>query len=350
MTYSKLRPRIVRVSAKGSILGLAALLVGGAAVAQAPRAPDAAAAGALAAGAHEVVIDGVRFWYRVAGTGARGAPPVVFLHGGPGYNSHSFATLAGARLEPSLRMVYYDQRGSGRSERPWSGEYSIARLVEDVEGLRRTLGVPRIALIGHSFGGTLALEYAARYPERVSRMVLVGPAADIPAACAARREWLARHHAAALARAIADTAGRGGPRSDCDLAFQTLQGAEHQAANNAVMFPDSALRRLQDSVDAASGLRNTGEMGGALFGGGLLEYRFTGHARLTMPVLVVAGRHDSAIGLPQQRALARALPNARVVEYERGGHFPYLEEPERFAREVTAFLSPAADADEGGGR
>ncbi len=85
-------------------------------------------------------------------------------------------------------MVYYDQRGSGRSERPWSGGYSLERLVEDVEALRRELGAPSVALIGHSFGGTLALEYAAKYPERGSRMVLVGAAAkDVRAAIATSR-------------------------------------------------------------------------------------------------------------------------------------------------------------------
>lgn len=294
---------------------------------------------ALATGAHEIVVDGVRFWYRVAGRARAGVPPVVFLHGGPGYNSQSFAVLAGPRLEPSMRMVYYDQRGSGRSERPWTGDYSIPRLVEDVEGLRRALGVPQIAIIGHSFGGTLALEYAARYPAHVARMVLIGAAADIPAACRARVDYLALHHAAVLARARADTAGRGGrPRDDCDLAFSTLPDSERGRLNDAVMFPDSMKRRLQDSVDAASGLRNTGELSRALFDHGLLHYHFAQPRRLTMPVLILAGRADYAIGIAQQRALARELPDARVLEYPHAGHFLYLDEPERFTRDVTAFL------------
>lgn len=301
------------------------------------RAQDPAGNGGLATGAHQIVVDGVRFWYRVAGAGTAGAPPVVFLHGGPGYNSESFAVLEGPRLERTLRMVYYDQRGSGRSERPWNGAYSLARMVEDVEGLRRALGVPRIALIGHSFGGTLALEYAARYPEHVSRMVLVGAAADIPAACRARVAFLSMHYADDLARARADTAGKR-PRGDCDLAFNTVSDSLRGRVNDETMFPDSIVRRRQDSVDAASGLRNTGELSNALFQHGLLTYRFDAPSRLTMPVLVVAGHQDYAIGLPQQRALATALPGARLVEYERAGHFVYLDEPERFTQEATRFL------------
>src|SRR6266576_1581559 len=124
-------------------------------------------------GPHQVVINNVRLWYRVAGRPAPGVPPVVFLHGGPGQGSYHFAALVGIPLEHSLRMVYFDQRGSGNSERPWTAEYSMATLVEDIEGLRRELGVPQIALIGHSFGGAVALEYAATFSDRVSRLVIM---------------------------------------------------------------------------------------------------------------------------------------------------------------------------------
>src|SRR2546427_11510975 len=139
-------------------------------------------ASGLRDGPHQVVVNNVRLWYRVAGRAAAGVPPVVFLHGGPGQGSYHFAALVGPYMERSLRMVYFDQRGSGNSERPWTGEYSMATLVEDIEGLRRELGVPQIALIGHSFGGTLALEYAAAYPTRVARLVIVAGAVERPLA------------------------------------------------------------------------------------------------------------------------------------------------------------------------
>lgn len=294
----------------------------------------------LSTGEHNVIINGVRLWYRVAGASAPGVPPVVFLHGGPGYNSHSFAVLEGPRLEHSLRMVYFDQRGSGHSERPWSADYAMDTLVEDVEGLRRALGVPEIALIGHSFGGMLALEYAAKYPERVSRMVFVDGLSDGPATCHLLRQQLATAHPDALARAVADTTtGARATRSDCDLAFRALRGVDAKAFLDGLQFHDSTFRKLQDSVDAASGLRNTGEQQGALISAGLFDRRFAAHERLTMPVLVLAGRYDGVIGVDAPRELARTLPNARFVEYERSAHFPYLEEPDRFARDVIAFLT-----------
>src|SRR5207245_3496499 len=109
-------------------------------------------------GPHQVVINNVRLLYRVAGRAAPGVPPVVFLHGGPGQGSYHFAALVGPSLEHSLRMVYFDQRGRGTSEQPSTGEYSMATLVEDIDGVRRELCEQQIALIAHSFGVPMHLE------------------------------------------------------------------------------------------------------------------------------------------------------------------------------------------------
>lgn len=294
---------------------------------------------AMRTGEHEVVLNGVRIWYRVAGKGRPGDPPLVFLHGGPGYNSHSFAALAGPRLESSLRVIYYDQRGAGRSERPWTGRYDLDTLVEDVETLRRALGARAIALLGHSFGGLLALEYAARYPDRVSRLVLAGALSDGPATCRVHLERLARLHPQEHARVAADTEWqKGAPRSCLDWEMRALGTAGFEAFNAGGIFPDSLVRRRMDSADALSGLRNTGEQQRALFRAGLFDHRFAGHGRLAMPVLVVIGGQDHAIGPAPQRMLAAVLRDVRVVEYERAGHFMYLDEPKRFAREVVGFL------------
>ncbi|WP_325311159.1 alpha/beta hydrolase [Longimicrobium sp.] len=303
----------------------------------ASRAPlSAQAADGLRAGEHEVDVNGVRLWYRVAGDSATGMPPVVFLHGGPGQGSYHFAELVGPRMERSLRMVYLDQRGSGRSGRPRSGEYSMALLVEDVEALRQVLGAPRIALVGHSFGGTLALEYAAKYPEHVSALVFAAGLWDAPGQTRLRCRRTMEMFPDAARRALGDSAATKDPA--CDW-FWNQPEAEREAMNNALMFPDSAVRIRLDSVQAASGQRNTGELGNALFRSGLLQYRFAAMRRLTMPVLVIAGRHDGAAVGAGLRDLARQLPHARYVEYENSGHFVYLDEPDRFARDVSAFVS-----------
>ena len=144
----------------------------------------------------------------------------------------------------------------------------------------------------------------------------------------------------AYTRVAKDTVDSAGVRrSDCELEFRGLQGAEREAFSNAMMFPDSARRVVQDSVDKASGLRNTGELSNALFNAGLLNYQFNKLDRLTMPVLVIVGGRDRAVGGPPQEVLSARLPHGKLVELPKGGHFPYLEEPERFTREVAAFIA-----------
>src|SRR5437899_4704828 len=242
-------------------------------------------------GPHQAVINDVRLWYRVAGRAAPGVPPVVFLHGGPGQGSYHFAALVGPYLERSLRMVYFDQRGSGKSERPWTGEYSMATLVEDIEGLRRELGVPQIALIGHSFGGDLALEYAATYPTRVARLVIVSGMWSMPVLghYQCERIWAVYP---ALARA-ADSAATG-PDDRCQW-FWNLPAPQRTPLYEALMFPDSGVRARLDRTVAASHLPNTGELSAALWRAGLSTYQFTSFVKVSMPTLVIAGRLDGAV-------------------------------------------------------
>lgn len=295
----------------------------------------------LKPGEYQRVLNGVRLYYRVAGADSS-RPPVVFLHGGPGYNSHSFATLAGPRLERTQRMVYLDQRGCGHSERPASGDYALSTLVADLEALRQTLGVERWTLMGHSFGGMLALEYAARHPEHVASLVLVGPASDLPASTAIWARELEKQHPGRLA-----ATAHAEDTSDFARVMRALGGLDAQHFFNSLQFREERFRVLQDEVDAKSGLRNTGEQARALMAAGLPEYRFTAFERITAPVLVIGGRYDFSIGVEPMRELARSLPRATFLEYEASGHFPYLEEAERFERDVARFLDTVGQAASG---
>jgi proline iminopeptidase len=282
---------------------------------------------ALKAGAHETIVNGVRLWYRVAGrpTGT----PAVFLHGGPGQGSQTFAKFAGPPLERTQRMVYLDQRGSGRSEKHWAKKYSVDLMVDDVEKLRRHLGVQKMDLIGHSFGTLLALEYAAKYPQHVSHLVLSGTVVDFPAILDLSCARLERVDPEAYKKAV-ERLPAGSPRR-CYIF------AAGRAFVEGAMYPDSAIKTLVDETDSADGLHNTGEIFGAL-GSGLLEYRFAKHDRLTMPVLAIQGAKDFQAAVEPVRAFAVKVPGARVLEYEGRGHFMFVEDPERFARDVSAFL------------
>jgi len=285
-------------------------------------------------GEHRYDVGGVRLWYRVAGQ--RTGTPVVVLHGGPGEGSQTFARFAGPALETRLRMVYLDQRGSGRSDRPKDAKYySIPLLVDDIEALRRQLGAPRIDLIGHSFGTILALEYGARYPERVAHIVLAAAVPDLPRMIDIQCARLQEHDKAAFARAAQSKRPGAYPR--CDI-FRAYAGERLSAMIHRNMYPRPEIGREVDKADAAGGLGNSGELSDALIDKGLWSYRFQKAARVSAPTLIIAGGLDlQAVDAPQ-RDLAQALPHGRLLVYPGDGHFMFVEEPKRFADDVTAFL------------
>ncbi|WP_434383732.1 alpha/beta fold hydrolase [Melittangium boletus] len=286
-------------------------------------------------GEYQEVLNGVRLYYRVAGAeGPAWQAPVLFLHGGPGYNSYSFARLMGTRLEKGRRMVYLDQRGCGQSERPWDGNYSLEAQLGDLEALRRELGVERWVLMGHSVGATLALEYATRYPERVAGVVYVSGLSDAPASFASWKKELERLHPGRLSATELP-----GEQSDYARVMRALRGLDAQSFFNQLQFHDVVYQQQQEAVDEESGLRNTGELSRALFSTELPAYRFAAAERVHTPVLVIAGRHDGSIGVDTLSALARKLPTATYLEYERSAHYPYLEEADRFEKDVSGFLS-----------
>jgi proline iminopeptidase len=296
--------------------------------------PAAARATAASTGQHRFAVGSVHLWYRVAGK--PGGTPVIFLHGGPGEGSQTFARFAGPALETRLRMIYLDQRGSGRSDRPKGADnYSIPQLVDDIEALRKRLGAPRIDLIGHSFGTILGLEYAAKYPDRVAHLVLAGAVPDLPRAIDIQCGRLQVNDPAAYARAARDTAPGAYPRCN---AFGAYDGNAMAAAVHRNMYPDPATGRKVDAMDSANGLGNTGELGNALGGKGLWSYRFADTAKVTAPTLVIAGGHDFQAVETPQRDLAKALPRGRFLLYPKDGHFMFVEEPQRFAKDVSAFL------------
>lgn len=108
-------------------------------------------------------------------------PALIFLHGGPGYNSASFEATTAQRLsEEGFYVVVYDRRGEGRSER-LPAEFTVEQSLADLHQLYRQLHLKKAVLLGHSFGGMLATLYAERYPKRVKGMVLIGAPMELSA-------------------------------------------------------------------------------------------------------------------------------------------------------------------------
>lgn len=131
----------------------------------------------LKPGEGHIEVPGGRVWYRIVGSGR--ATPLLLLHGGPGAPSYYLERLAA--LADERPVIFYDQLGCGRSDRPTDPSlWRIERFVEELRRVRNELGVDKVHILGHSWGSMLAVDYMLTNPTGVQSVVLAGPALNIP--------------------------------------------------------------------------------------------------------------------------------------------------------------------------
>ncbi len=282
---------------------------------------------------HFVGADGVRLFYRKVGTGKK---MIVVLHGGPGSNMNAvwldLEPLAGTHT-----VLMYDQRGGGRSEiikDPHKLKYSDH--VRDLEALRKQFGLKGMVLVGESWGAGLAALYATEHPQRVSRLLLLGP---MPPSHALMTRRLGKtDERTDFSRRLAEFRNALPTASDPIALCR-----EFFAAYGAALFFDPAAfsRRRGSSCDAPSeGVRNYMVVNDATFGS-LGDYNFIPMLRrLGIPALILEGER-SIPTLDSAHAWAEAMPNARLLLIPRSGHFPQVEQPRLFFPAVENFLNGA---------
>lgn len=277
--------------------------------------------------------NGVQLYYRQLGSAGE---PVVIVHGGPGLTSDYLAD----DLTPMARnqsLLIYDQRGIGRSTLVSdSAALAAQRYVEDLEAIRKHLGLEQLTLLAHSWGAAPAALYAMQYPERVRRMILVGP---IPAekseltsafkALAAARDSATLQRMRELARILAATPD--------DVAACR----EYYKLWFAPFFGDgNAASRMKGDVCAGSSasLKNRQNIDKfTLASLGSWDWR-TSLGRAVAPTLIIQGERDP-LPLESARKWAAAMPNARLLELKGIGHFPHVEAPDVFFAAVDGFLA-----------
>ncbi|MBZ9750623.1 alpha/beta hydrolase [Deinococcus sp. HMF7604] len=282
-------------------------------------------------------LNGADLYFEVVGDPTGPDPTVVFLHGGPGYNSYSFQALFGERLRGPA--VFLDQRGCGRSGPLADTEQgdetlTLDTLVGDLEALRDHLGAERLVPLGHGFGALIALEYARRYPTRTERAVVVNPWVQFPElaltllAEASARQSVSLDDPAEKARAQTPEGFHpavGGAR--VEAAFALLNARD---LLNALQFKDSASRMHLEFADAESQLMGGGEVGDALVAQGLWEFEYPPFLQeIRRPVFVIAGAHDRT-SYPEQVAWVSDLTGGDVTVLD-AGHYPWLDDEDAFA-------------------
>jgi proline iminopeptidase len=257
--------------------------------------------------------------------GADDAPQtIVVIHGGPGL-AHDYLLPIERLAGSKRRIVFYDQRGAGRTPRPTTGDYSLGSQVADLDAVRRTVGARQVHLIGHSWGTVVALAYAAYHPEAVASVTLVGMGA--PTASTDRRSFGAGFSArkAALVKAHIVPRDRPPPHGDdCMPAF---------AAILPVHFADArhpGARHLDGSYHCDVGRATLAAAG---------EWDFRGDLEnLQTPLLLVIG--DADANFPGYEETARLVAPEWLVraELQACGHFPWIECPAPFFGVLERFL------------
>jgi proline iminopeptidase len=283
--------------------------------------------------------DGSQIWYKIAGR--EDAPVLVFLHGGPGYNSFTFEKSIGPLLEQHFRMVYVDQRGCGRSSFEGPPErYGMRLTVEDIEQLRVRTGAERWIVAGHSFGGAVAAEYATRYPQRTAALLMLDTATDLARALEHQVEYIDSIAATAFAnesQRIHEIAHSSEPAVTRLAELYALIGRLPLQAK--LLYAEAANQDRMEALDRESGLLNCTNPTavGTLISEGYLSAAMPNVARrMPAPTLLIAGSKSQAIG--ERNILASADTwGARVVWLD-AGHFMYLERPQEFLATVQAFV------------
>jgi len=269
---------------------------------------------------HEA-IRGASLFVRRIGSG----PPTVVLHGGPGAH-HDYLLPGFDALAVGRELIYYDQRGGGRSSVPRDVPVGWTEQVADLEALRERWSLDRLTLAGYSWGALLALLYALGHPERVQRLALVSPA---PAWRAARESYEARFSQRNLDPAFQDERRRlreSGLRERDPAAFQqrifelSVAAYFHDPVRARDLTPFRVTGRTQQEVWSSLGDYD-------------LRPRL---ARLDLPALVLHGKEDVIPAWAAEEAAK--LLHAEWHLLSPCGHCPHVEQPAAFAEALNGFL------------
>lgn len=264
--------------------------------------------------------------------------PLIIIHGGAGYLTQDYLLPHMEALGKKYWITLYDQRGLGKSTGEiTSDQINLKTYVDDIESIRKSLGVNKISLMGHSFGGLLAMLYAGSYPESTDRLILTNSMVvtndDIGAFFAelSKRVSPFQKEIDALEKSPKFLAGD--PkivREVSKLYFQTY-------LHNPALIDKLNLWKTQK--ENVNGAKVWGIFKADLF---MKPFDFLAELRtIQCPTLVIHGA-DDVIPLISSEHIHNAIPNSSLVEIEQCGHFPFVEQPEVFFKAVEDFLDKAA--------
>ena len=263
---------------------------------------------------------------------------LFLLNGGPGIPCDYLREAHSALTDHGFRVVTYDQLGTGASARPNDTSlWNITRYVAEVETVRTAMGLGKVHLLGHSWGGWLSVEYGITHPDNLKTIILEDTCADMPHLI----QELDRHRAALGAETVA--------MMERHEAVGTLRHPEYQAAITLLNYRHVCRLQtwpapLQRSIDGWN-MQPYETMQGPnefLYTGNLKDWnRLPDMHRISCPALVTVGKYDELTPACARR-MRDALPDAELRIFENSSHTPFYEEPDAYYPALTDFLARRA--------
>jgi len=282
----------------------------------------------LIPGEYDLMLNGVQIHYTVRGTG-----PVMIAHsGGPGMDSRGWDDFAS--IDEFVTIVAIHPRGSGLSGPAESEAYLLPDYASDLQALRLHLGVDKPILMGWSHGGMVAMQFAFTYPDSLSKLILFDTSAyfgeflgDIEGAVQEfkHERWFKKSFAAL--------------KAEWDGDYKSDEDMSRLWAEEMKFYFKTFDKRAQAYHERTKGLPiriaplktfNEREAG-------TMDLR-PHLKKITVPTLILVGRHDFITNVAMAEEMLKHIPNARLVIFEDSRHYALVEEPEKFYRGIKEFV------------
>jgi proline iminopeptidase len=262
-------------------------------------------------------INETEIFYKTVGEGL----PCLVTHGGLGFD-HTYLHPWLDPLGDTLHLIYYDHRGNGRSGRPANDTMTHENLAADADALASHLGHDKVAVIGHSYGGFIALEMALRHPDRLSHLILLDTA---PAMNYSEEIMANAVRMGATAEMLAALNENWSSNDEMRERFPVIWPLYFKNFD-----PQVASRVIEDTIISLAGRAREGEMENHNVIARLSE--------IQIPTLILVGREDFICPPSQAHIMHAGIPDSELVIFENSGHLPWVEEPDLFFNTVRDWI------------
>jgi len=282
-------------------------------------------------------------------------PKLLYLHGGPGSGCCDFTYFQASNLAKNVQLIALDQRGIGRSEGlAEMDDLTLDDLVEDCEEIRKQLGIERWSVLGHSFGAILTVLYVVKYPGSLEKLIFECPTFDLELSSksllqGAIREYEKKQNQVMIEKCQHCIQGDQSSRETwamfTDLTNELGEDRENLYFKN--LSPNVFDQIYQEAYDTPSEVWNKqGVFQQKLYQQDKLFESFLPLLeKIAHPALLIKGKYDWVASQEQIEFLLKTVKRSSVQYFEESGHFPHMEEKERFADVVSQFLNREMEND-----